>query len=45
MNIKEFCSKCKHKDIKANEHPCNSCMDMGINKSAKAPLGFEVEND
>lgn len=40
MNIKDFCIKCKHKKTKANQHPCNECMETGINKSANAPLGF-----
>ena len=43
MNMKEFCDKCRHKDTKANQHPCDSCMEMGINENANAPLGFEPE--
>lgn len=45
MNIKEYCATCKHKDVKANEHPCDTCMEMGINEYAGKPLAYEVEDE
>lgn len=45
MNIKDYCEKCKYKEVKSNEHPCDTCMDMGINTHAGKPLGYEVEDE
>lgn len=41
MNMTEFCARCKHKEVKANQHPCDFCMEMGINKVVGEPLGFD----
>ena len=45
MNIIQFCKNCKHSSVKANKHPCDMCMEMGINEYAGKPLAYEVEDE
>lgn len=39
-----FCSKCKHKDVKETELPCDECLEEGFNYDSKKPVKFEPQD-
>ena len=48
MEIKEhivrfdiWCNKCKHKDTKEIDSPCNECLDDGSNFDTNQPVIYE----
>ena len=36
-----WCSKCKHKDIKENDEPCEECLDNPVKDNSERPINFE----
>lgn len=38
-----YCDKCKHKDVKDVDEPCNECLDYPINQYSHKPMKFEEE--
>lgn len=48
MNTKEvlfsqFCSKCKNKDTKETDMPCDECLEYGYNEDSHKPIHFKEE--
>lgn len=46
MNTKEvlfykFCSKCKNKDTKETEMPCDECLEYPYNEDSTKPIHFK----
>ena len=46
MNTKEvlfnqFCSKCKYKDTKETDMPCDECLEYGHNDDSHKPIHFK----
>lgn len=37
----QYCSKCKHKDLKDNEQPCNDCLSEPVNVHSHKPVNFK----
>lgn len=37
----KYCKTCKHKELKNNEEPCNSCLDEPINLFSHKPVKWE----
>ena len=40
-----YCHKCKHKDIKETEEPCNECLTNAVNEYSHKPVKFEGEDE
>lgn len=38
-----YCSKCVHKDLKDNEHPCDECLEEAINLYSHKPVNYEED--
>lgn len=38
---KDYCSKCKFKDIGEGEDPCNDCLNHPANLNSHKPTGFK----
>ena len=36
-----YCKKCKHKDLKENEVPCDECLAEPANWASEKPVKFE----
>lgn len=36
-----WCSKCKNKDVKENDDPCEECLDHPVNDSTERPIHFK----
>lgn len=36
-----WCNKCKHKDIKENDEPCEECLSNPINLNTERPICFK----
>ena len=40
----EYCSKCKYKDTKETEDPCNECLTEGVRLNTHKPLNFKEKS-
>ena len=40
----QYCSKCKHKDVKDYDEPCDECLCNPINLNSHKPVKWE-ENE
>lgn len=36
-----YCSHCKHKDVKETHDPCNECLTQSWNEGTHKPIKFE----
>lgn len=36
-----YCKRCKHKDVKDNEEPCEECLSNPINLYSHKPVKFD----
>lgn len=36
-----YCEKCKHKDLKETDRPCDECLDNPLNQFTDKPTKFE----
>lgn len=48
-NLKEvyynlYCSRCKHKDLKESEDPCDTCLENPFQVDSHKPQEFEEKN-
>lgn len=41
VRFDEYCKKCKHKDKKEDETPCDECLDNPVNVDSHKPVKFE----
>lgn len=37
----EYCKTCKHKDVKDQDEPCNTCLEDPINLYSHKPVKYE----
>ena len=37
----QYCERCKHKDVKDNDEPCEECLSNPINLYSHKPVKFE----
>ena len=38
-----YCSHCKHKDVKETYEPCNECLTHPVNENSHKPVMFQEE--
>lgn len=39
-----WCEKCKHKDLKETEDPCDRCLQEPVNDDSRKPTEWEEAN-
>lgn len=39
--FKDYCDKCKHKELKEDEDPCYDCLAEPVNVNSHKPINFE----
>ena len=37
VDFKTYCAKCKYRDKKEFEDPCNECMEVGMREQTRVP--------
>lgn len=37
----KYCKTCKHKDVKQEDEPCNSCLYAPVNEDSVVPVNYE----
>lgn len=40
-----YCEKCKHKEVKDIDEPCNECLDNTTNVYSHKPVKFEEKEN
>ena len=40
VKFNDYCNKCKDKDTKEYEHPCNECLENGMNLHTSKPINY-----
>lgn len=41
VEFEKYCSKCKHKDVKEEDKPCDECLNNPVNFHSHKPVKFE----
>lgn len=41
VEFEKYCNKCKHKELKDTDEPCNTCLDNPANEDSRKPNYFE----
>lgn len=41
VDFKTYCAKCKHKDKKEDDTPCDECLEEPVNIHSHKPIKFE----
>jgi hypothetical protein len=41
VDFKTYCNKCKYRDYKEGQDPCNDCLDNGGREGTTKPQYFE----
>ncbi len=44
VDFYKYCKKCKHKDKKEIEEPCDDCLEMPVNDDSHKPVLFEEDS-
>lgn len=39
--FKDYCDKCKHKELKEDEDPCYDCLAEPVRVNSHKPINFE----
>ena len=40
----DYCKKCKYKDLKEDDDPCDECLSYPVNVFSHKPIKFEAKN-
>lgn len=41
VHFGEYCSKCKHEEVKESEDPCFDCLNEPVNLNSHKPVKYE----
>lgn len=41
VNFKNYCDKCRHRDLNEKMDPCNDCLEIGMREGTSKPEYFE----
>ena len=41
VNFKKYCEKCKYKNTKETDDPCNECLAQSFNIDSRKPIHFK----
>lgn len=41
VEFDKYCHRCKHKDVKETDDPCNECLTEPVNEYSHKPVRFE----
>mgnify|MGYP003295419721 CR=1 FL=1 len=45
VSFDEYCKKCKYKDNKETEYPCDACIKEAINLNTHRPVMYEEKRE
>lgn len=45
VHFDEYCVKCKNKNTKETEDPCNECLTNPVNEHSHKPILYEKEGE
>lgn len=45
VDFTEYCPRCKHKDCKETDEPCNECLEYPTNYESMKPVKWEKNED
>lgn len=45
VNFRLYCPKCAHYTVKAEDEPCNSCLESPVNTYSEKPVNFKAKEE